>query len=107
MPHFSASFSYKILPFTEKTSLFTVFLIAVIRRNDFLNKRMAHNVLIGKIRKIKSINIFQDFCGFLKSAFLSVREVNLSYIARDYRFGAEPDSRQEHFHLFGALRQGL
>ena len=68
---------------------------------------MTNHVGRSEISHRDSSNILKNVRGFDQPASLASRQVNLGGVSRNDGFGAEADTRQEHFHLFRSCILGL
>ena len=73
--------------------------VAVVGKDDLLDKMMPHNVLFGQVVDGDAVYILQHAHRLGKSGSLSVRQVGLRQVAGHDDLGAEPHTRQEHLDL--------
>ena len=72
-----------------------------VRKDYFLNQRVADNVLVGELEDADALDIVKYFQRIDKTAFAKERKVYLSDIAGDDGFAVVTQTGEEHFHLLG------
>ncbi len=85
---------------------FVVFGVLLVGFDDHLDELVADDVFFVEIDKLDAFEIGKDVLGLFDAAFLPAGQVDLGLVAGDDGLGAEPDTREEHFHLLarGVLR---
>ena len=56
-----------------------------VSSDDHLDELVPDNVLVGKVHELDHIDVLKDFLGFLQTALLPTREVDLSLVAGNHR----------------------
>src|SRR5690349_10828097 len=72
------------------------YIILFIGTDDLLHQVVPHHVLLAELHHADPINLPANFQRLNQAGLLPLRQVDLSNVAGNHRFGVEAQSRQEH-----------
>src|SRR5262249_56435177 len=75
--------------------------VSLVSLDDHMNEVMAYDVFLVEVNELDPCDSGDHALSFHEPRASSRRQVDLSYVAGDYRFRSKSNASQKHLHLLG------